>query len=67
MKVLNLFLGLALALGSFFGSSAPATAHEFESLAANRNVSEYNLQGTIGLKGFDPVAVFPVYAKSVAL
>lgn len=25
----------------------------------NRNVSKYNLQGDLGLKGYDPVAVFP--------
>lgn len=25
----------------------------------DRNISQYNLQGGVGLKGFDPVAVFP--------
>lgn len=27
--------------------------------AAGRNVTEYNLQNGVGLKGYDPVAVFP--------
>ncbi len=33
-----------------------ATALTAQAASADRNVAEYNLQGTIGLKGYDPVS-----------
>lgn len=45
MKLIALFSLLLFSLGS--------------SAQVNRNVSKYNLQGDLGLKGYDPVAVFP--------
>ncbi len=48
MKVLTKFFALALL---FSGGLAQAET--------SRNVREYNLQNSLGLKGFDPVAVFP--------
>ena len=47
-KTMGLALGLALTLG--FTSQGQAQA--------NRNVAQYNLAAGIGLKGWDPVAVF---------
>ncbi len=34
-------------------------AFSLTALSAGRNVAHYNLQSGVGLKGFDPVAVFP--------
>lgn len=45
MKLITLLSFLLFSLGS--------------SAQINRNVSKYNLQGDLGLKGYDPVAVFP--------
>lgn len=49
LKTAAIALGLTFGLG--FASAAQAQA--------NRNVAQYNLADGVGLKGWDPVAVFP--------
>ncbi len=48
----SLTLLAAIAIGWLF--SVPAYAQQ-----ADRNIAKYNLEQSVGLKGYDPVAVFP--------
>lgn len=51
MTIKNVFLTCLLALTALVGTNASAQE--------NRNASKYNIEAGTGLKGFDPVAVFP--------
>ncbi len=51
MNIKNLLLTLLLTLTALVGTTASAQD--------DRNASKYNLEAGTGLKGFDPVAVFP--------
>lgn len=55
MKSVLLLFRNSLAISSLFLYGLASQAYS----QVNRNISQYNLTENVGLKGFDPVAVFP--------
>ncbi len=45
---------------SILAITLPLIGGAAQAVEVNRNISEYNLEDGVGLKGYDPVSVFPV-------